>query len=110
MCTSFVCKVDLSDDNDEYEFMKELEEIPPLSEISMETITCLDEIGVKKYNLRRGGFGDSLLEDQDYLDRVDEARAIETEKQKMSGRKSRRERRIAKEERLRVSHLEDLYP
>ncbi|XP_077966122.1 CLK4-associating serine/arginine rich protein-like isoform X1 [Styela clava] len=89
------------DDKDDFDITAELEEIPPLSEISMEAITALDDIGVKSYSLRRGGFGDCLLDDQDYIDKIGAAKALESEKQKFSGRKSRRERKLLKDERLK---------
>lgn len=93
----------MSESEDELDILRELEEIPPLTDMTMETITQLDEIGVKKFGLRPGGFGDCLLDDQDNIDKIDEAKALEHEKQKFSGRKSRRERRLLKDERLRVS-------
>lgn len=85
--------------------MEELEEIPPLSEISMDAITAMDEIGAKKYKLARGSFGDCLVDDQNYMDQVSAAKDIESERRRFSGRKSRRERRLLKDERLKVGYL-----
>lgn len=82
--------------------MEELEEIPPLSEISMDAITAMDEIGAKKYRLTRGSFGDCLVDDQNHMDKVSAAKDMESERRRFSGRKSRRERRLLKDERLKV--------
>ena len=91
----------MSSEDDEEEFLSELEEIPALREMNP---TALQDL--EKHSLEFGmGYTDfvrSMDQDQSIQAQADAVKAIESEKLKMAGKKSRRERRVLKDQRMKV--------
>lgn len=85
------------------EFLNELEDIPPVKELNNAALKDLETFSLE-FGLFPGDFTDALNLDQSMQDKMDRAKALDYEKQRMSGKKSRRERRILKDTRLKVMH------
>ena len=90
---------DLSSDDEE--FLSELEEIPPLRELNPAALQDLEKYSLS-YGMGYTDFVRSMDQDQNIQEQADAIKAIESEKLKMAGKKSRRERRVLKDQRLRV--------
>ncbi|CAK8693302.1 unnamed protein product [Clavelina lepadiformis] len=88
-----------SSDSDE-DFMFDLEDIPPLRELNPDDLEDIEKFSLD-FGMGYTDFVRSMDQDQEMQERIDKAREVESEKQKMAGKKSRRERRMLRDERLK---------
>nr|CAB3231471.1 CLK4-associating serine/arginine rich protein [Phallusia mammillata] len=91
------------DEEDEWsdeDFLNELEDVPSVNELNAAALADLENLSFE-YGLYIHDFTNSLKTDQNLQDKMDKAKALEHEKAKMAGKKSRRERRLLKDNRLK---------
>ena len=87
---------------DDEDFLSELEDIPPLRELTPAALQDLEKCSLN-YGMGYNDFIRAMDLDQNIQEQADAAKAIESEKLKMAGKKSRRERRVLKDQRLKVT-------
>lgn len=91
-------KTDSESDIDE--FLDSIEDIPSYKEYSQEALAAMSIVSLQ-FGMTHSDFVSCLSTDQDAQDNLEKAKVIDMEKQRMAGKKSRRERRILKDERLK---------
>uniref|UniRef100_H2YGJ1 Suppressor of white apricot N-terminal domain-containing protein n=1 Tax=Ciona savignyi TaxID=51511 RepID=H2YGJ1_CIOSA len=110
---SNISRNDDSDNDSDEDFLDEIEDIPQLHEFSQEDLHDLERCSME-FGMFSSDFSNFLTADLKAQMKLSEAKAVENEKQKMSGKKSRRERRHARDLRLknrvigRLSYMQEV--
>lgn len=87
------------------DFLDSIEDIPTYKDYSQEALAAMSIVSLQ-FGMTHNDFVTCLSTDQDTQDDLEKAKVIDLEKQRMAGKKSRRERRILKDERLKVNLLD----
>ena len=90
-----------SESEDIDDFLDSIEDIPSYKEYTQEALAGMSIVSLQ-FGMTHSDFVNCLSTDQDTQDNLEKAKVIDLEKQRMAGKKSRRERRILKDERLKV--------